>query len=430
MGLYPFSGFSLCQRRNRFRPRLVLGTKRNQTAFFGTEIRYKNDTRLDSRPPCRRGWGFTRNGPRPIGINPPSEVKKRSKPAPSICSPDRPVGWPLNRFSGRLRGALQVASAGTIHSPDWSGGRWLRIILGFFGEMPEASGMRSWLFCAVIAATAPAAFAAESLTEIRRKAEAGDAVAQFGLGLIYHEGVDVPKNTAEAIKWILKAAEHSDAQIQFNLALMYYDGRILPKDSAEGARWLRKVAESDPKAAFAHLTLGQKYREGDGLPRDYAEAVKWFRKSAELGNPDAQFLLGYAYSQGEGVAKDSTEAVRWYRRASEGGNPTAQFNLGVKYFNGEGVPRDRAESVRWFRKAAEQGMGSAQFYLGASYFNGDGVPKDFVQAHVWINLAAASGEVASRMYLMNLEQEMTPEQKAEAMKLAREKWAELEAKKK
>ena len=66
----------------------------------------------------------------------------------------------------------------------------------------------------------------------------------------------------------------------------------------------------------------------------------------------------------------------------------------------------------------------AQFSLGFMYATGQGVPQDDVQAHMWFNLAASrmTGEdreiaVRSRDRVAD---GLTPEQIAEAQRLARE----------
>ena len=85
------------------------------------------------------------------------------------------------------------------------------------------------------------------------------------------------------------------------------------------------------------------------------------------------------------------------------------------------APPDFAET----KKNADAGNAYAQHNLGLMYNNGNGVPKDLVQAHVWYNIAGANGEENAKKFLPNVEKEMTSEQKAEAMKLARELFAKL-----
>ncbi len=158
---------------------------------------------------------------------------------------------------------------------------------------------------------------------------------------------------------------------------------------------------------------------------DYATALEEWRPLAEQGDAGAQFNLGLLYDMGRGVPQNYAEAAKWYRLAADGGYDKAQFNLALMYNNGTGVTQDYAEAMKWFRLAAEQGDALAQYNLGVMYGNKNGVSQDYVQAHMWYNLAAARlppGEDRD-MALSNREQiekQMTPEQIAEAQRLARE----------
>ena len=95
------------------------------------------------------------------------------------------------------------------------------------------------------------------------------------------------------------------------------------------------------------------------------------------------------------------------------------------YAVGRGVPQDETEAVRWFRLAAEQGYRAAQYNLGRAYENGLGVPQDYVGgSHVARPCRAAVfrdgrdfyGEFRDDVVAAR----MTPEQIAEAQRLARE----------
>ncbi len=122
-----------------------------------------------------------------------------------------------------------------------------------------------------------------------------------------------------------------------------------------------------------------------------------------------------AYQKG-----DYATALRLYRFAADQGFAYARRNLGVMYANGRGVPKDDAEAAKWYRLAADQGYAVAQFDLGFMYDNGQGVPRDYVKAHMWWNLAAAQGVEGAARNREIVAQQMTPEQIAEAQKLARE----------
>jgi TPR repeat protein len=153
---------------------------------------------------------------------------------------------------------------------------------------------------------------------------------------------------------------------------------------------------------------------------DYATALRLWQPLAEQGDAMAQHALALMYTNGEGVPQDFREAVRWYRLAAEQGYSSAQYILGRMYDHGEGVPQDHAEAAKWYRLAAEQGELLSQTGLGVLYANGRGVPQDYVLAHMWFNLAAAHGSESGRTYRDNVAKLMTPDQIAEAQRLARE----------
>lgn len=258
---------------------------------------------------------------------------------------------------------------------------------------------------------------AEAVKWYRRAAEQGLAPAQSNLGVLYATGEGVPKDSTEAVKWYRRAAEQGNTPAQANLAAMCAKGDGTPQNSVEAAWWYRQAAEQGH--APAQCDLGVMYAAGNGVPKDSTEAVNWYRKSAEQGHAPAQSNLGVMYAKGDGVAQDKAEATKWYRRAAGQGYAPAQSNLGVMYANGDGVPQDSAEAVKWYRRAAEQGYAPAQSNLGVMYVVGEGLPKDAVQAAAWWILAEASGDNAAKQNLAIIEKELSPEQKAEAMKRAR-----------
>ena len=126
------------------------------------------------------------------------------------------------------------------------------------------------------------------------------------------------------------------------------------------------------------------------------------------------------YLEGRGVPQDYQTAVKWYTLAAEQGNAGAQYNLGLMYLEGRGVPQDYQTAVKWYTLAAEQGNAGAHHNLGLMYLEGRGVLKDHVYAHMWGNIAAMNGDVLGEKVRDGSEKEMTPQQIAEAQKLARE----------
>ncbi len=71
-------------------------------------------------------------------------------------------------------------------------------------------------------------------------------------------------------------------------------------------------------------------------------------------------------------------------------------------------------------KAAEQCVAIAHSNLGFIYYNGQGVRQDIVQAHIWFDLAAAQGGGKAKKNRDIAAERMTPDQIAEAQRMARE----------
>jgi uncharacterized protein len=83
------------------------------------------------------------------------------------------------------------------------------------------------------------------------------------------------------------------------------------------------------------------------------------------------------------------------------------------------------EAARFYQMAAERGDGQAQYNLGLAYARGEGVEQDLVKAHLYFNLAAARlndprGRAAAAKNRDHVAAEISPEQREQAQKLARE----------
>ncbi len=154
--------------------------------------------------------------------------------------------------------------------------------------------------------------------------------------------------------------------------------------------------------------------------RDFAAALKIFKPLAENGNAAAQVNLGNLYMKGWGVEQDYPLAQTWFRKAADQGERMAQSKLGILYYHGLGVRKDATEAANWFRKAAEQGETTAQAILGTLYAEGEGVPKDFAQAFYWYTMAEEQGNQEASRGRKSLEEEMTPGQRDEALRLLSE----------
>jgi uncharacterized protein len=156
------------------------------------------------------------------------------------------------------------------------------------------------------------------------EANAGNANAQYAVGVVYANGNGVAKDPVEAVKWYRKAAEQGLASAQYNLADCYLSGTGVAKDPPIAAKWFRLAADQgDP---WAQYNLGRMYGDGTGVPQDWAEAVKWHRKSAEQSDEFAMNSLGARYQAGTGVVKDLVTAQMWFILSAEKKNSVAEEN--------------------------------------------------------------------------------------------------------
>ena len=97
-----------------------------------------------------------------------------------------------------------------------------------------------------------AALASAQSTEfdvLRRKAEAGDAKAQFDLAEAYSEGNGVTKDSTKGMEWLRRSALQGYAGAQVVLGYMYQKGINIEKDPSEAAKWYKKAASQSDKDA-------------------------------------------------------------------------------------------------------------------------------------------------------------------------------------
>jgi hypothetical protein len=115
---------------------------------------------------------------------------------------------------------------------------------------------------------------------LHRKAERGDAEAQYSLGVSYREGKGVPRDYAQAATWWRTSAAQGHARAQSALGFMYANGQGVAKDDERAVEWYRKAA--DQGVARAQFNLGVMYGTGQGVSQDYVEAHKWMNLAATL----------------------------------------------------------------------------------------------------------------------------------------------------
>jgi len=184
------------------------------------------------------------------------------------------------------------------------------------------------------------------------------------------------------------SAEAGQAEAEFDLGVLYAQGLGVRRDLTEASNWYGKSAKQGN--AEAEFALGQLYSRGWGVPRDEADALRWFdlANSVESDGPPTDWAL----VEGYGMPRDPKQAAYWYQLAADQGHAEAQFNLGRLYSSGQGVKHDREQAARWTSASATQGYAPAMADLGARYAIGSGVAHDGKLAYLWLTLAFLHGD--------------------------------------
>jgi len=184
------------------------------------------------------------------------------------------------------------------------------------------------------------------------------------------------------------AADAGQAEAQFDLGVLYAQGLSVQRDLTAAANWYRKSAEQGNAAA--QFALGQMYSRGWGVPRDLTDAMRWFQmaNSVDADGPPTDWVR----LDGYGMPQDAEQAAYWYWQAADNGHPEAQFNLGRLYDSGKGVKRDHEQAARWVSASAGQGYAPAMANLGERFAAGNGVDKDDKRAYFWLTLAFLHGD--------------------------------------
>lgn len=129
------------------------------------------------------------------------------------------------------------------------------------------------------------------LESTRAAAEAGDAAAQFALGLRLSTGDEAARNPDQAAGWFRKAAEQDHVPAQFSLGMMLAGGYGVPRDDVASLKLTRRAAEGGDAGAQHHLgsslhRASMERGRPDAL-ESRIEAYKWFHLAADQGCRDS-----------------------------------------------------------------------------------------------------------------------------------------------
>ncbi|MGI3900295.1 MAG: tetratricopeptide repeat protein [Janthinobacterium lividum] len=167
-------------------------------------------------------------------------------------------------------------------------------------------------------------------------------------------GVSKPQAAPDGIGEGLRSlASAGNAAAQYEIGLRYAEGRGVARDPKQALAWFDKSAAQG--SAPAQYRLGSAYEKGVGLDRDPALAMAWYGKAADAGNIRAMHNLAVMSAEGAVGKPDYAKAAQWFGKASEFGVRDSQFNLAILYARGLGIEQSLGQSYKWFAIAASEG---------------------------------------------------------------------------
>jgi TPR repeat protein len=109
-------------------------------------------------------------------------------------------------------------------------------------------------------------------------AEQGNAIAQYNLAVIYHEGHGVPQDYSEAVKWLRKSAEQGIAEAQVGLGKMYAGGLGVPEDYVQAYMWVHLAAAQNNQDAIKGQDIMEKYMTQQQIAEGQRLALEWMQQ--------------------------------------------------------------------------------------------------------------------------------------------------------
>lgn len=128
----------------------------------------------------------------------------------------------------------------------------------------------------------------------------------------------------EALALFQRASKAGDAVGDYGLGVLYFQGEGVRKDIAASTRHFRAAAKK--AYAPAAYNLGNAYLRGHGVKPDIKQAEYWWRRAARQGYARAQFNMGaLLYENGSQALRE--EGIAWYRAAAMQGFDEAREHL-------------------------------------------------------------------------------------------------------
>jgi rhomboid protease GluP len=237
-----------------------------------------------------------------------------------------------------------------------------------------------------------------ALKYYRIAADENHAWATNNLGLLYKNGLGVPRNKDEAHEYFQKAAHQNNPWAYVNLADLAFGERGVPDAASRGIALLEEGARNNCTPCL--IEQASIYHSGaHGIRADSDKTVALLHKAAALGEQQAELILAELYIVGDGVPQSSSISFRLLKTLSDNGNAEATTLLGELSSDDKirdylfstslggaqqmpadftrAFPQDPSRAIRYWERAGQQGSCQSWIDLASIYDRGIGVSTDY-----------------------------------------------------
>ena len=255
--------------------------------------------------------------------------------------------------------------------------------------------------------------------------------ALHNLGMLYSQGMGVPREPERANTLFYQAAirGYAPAQYQYSKALL--SGHAASKVSGDIVFWLKNAARQSYTPAY--YELGKLFSESTLVEKDLEYAMGVLQKAVDSGVSGADDLLSRIEANLPGVTRDTDDeqitarlvegrgtlaqrrlfyqgqkafirqeydtTIQYWAPLAEQGMAKAQYGIAFMLESGWGVVQDFNEAAHWYKLSAQKGHRKAQFNLGRMYIEGRGIELNKGIGFFWIQSAADLGEQRAAEYI-------------------------------
>lgn len=218
----------------------------------------------------------------------------------------------------------------------------------------------------------------EATRYLKLAADQGDSLALYTLAMKQFppEGADMQGPEAKLfLDYMIRAADQGLKEAQNYVGVLYVEGVAVPKDYNRAAEYYRRAAEQGH--AIAQHNLADLYLQGIGVPKDLQKAEQLFKLSADRGYIRAQYMLANSYYHGVfevAPALLCSLALHYFKLAADQGHRFSAYRTGFLHIHLQKNEAD--EALRYLRFASQNGELAAETMIGHCLIYGYGVEQD------------------------------------------------------